>query len=138
MKAFLDEIGGFPVNDASYDIVLGKAVMRGYDIAFVDEVWGYLTRESGSTLQNGYRRGKLKGYRQYIAHYHPLLVVASIGWDVFSRPTWAAGGLVGYLGAAVTRKKRIDDSDVMRYYGRARFKKVLEFIGGRVWRQPRK
>lgn len=136
-KDFLDEIGGFPISDASADIVLGKAVIRGYSITFVDNVWGCLTRQSGTTLKSDYTRGKLKGYRQYIAHYHPLLVMASIVWDTFSRPMWALGSLEGYLGSIVKRKKRIDDPDVIRYYGRERFKKVLEFIAWRVARQPR-
>ncbi len=130
-KDFLDRIGGFPITDASSDIVLAKAVTHGYSVTFVDNVWGCLTRQSGTTLKSDYRRGKLKGYRQYIAHYHPLLVMASIIWDIFHRPAWAFGGLVGYVGSSVTRKRRIDDPDVIRYYRRDRFRKVFEFA--RPW-----
>ena len=131
-KRFLDEIGGFPVNDAADDMVLGKAIMRGYGIGFVDGLWGYLTRETGTTLSSSYVRGKVRGYRLYIMHYHPLLVAAALIWDAFSKPTWAMGVFAGYLESLVRSKKRIDDADVIRYYGKERFRKVWEFMKGRV------
>lgn len=127
-KKFLDEIGGFPVNDASENMILGKAVMKGYDIGFVDGLWGYLTRETGTTLENKYVRGKDRGHRLYIMHYHPLLVAAAFVWDAFSKPAWALGVFAGYFESLVKRKKRIDDPDVKRYYRRERFKKVFAFM----------
>jgi len=129
-RSFIDEIGGFPVNDAADDIILGKAVVRGYRVSFIDGVWGYLTRETGTTLRSDYIRGKVKGYRLYIAHYHPVLAAASLIWDVIFRRSWAAGVLVGYLESLFKRKERIDDPDVIRYYGRERFRTVMEFIRG--------
>jgi len=127
-RKFLDEIRGFPVNDASDDMILGKAVMKGYSIGFIDGLWGYLTRETGTTLKSGYERGKVRGHRLYITHYHPLLVAAAFAWDAFSKPAWALGVFTGYFESLVKREKRIDDPDVKRYYGRERFKKVLSFI----------
>ena len=127
-KKFLDEIGGFPLTDASDDIVLGKAVMKGYGISFVDGLWGYLTRDTGTTLKSDYMRGKFKGHRLYVTHYHPLLVIAVFVWDAFFNRTWVAGEFVGYFESLVKRKKRIDDPDVKRYYRRERFKKVLAFM----------
>ena len=127
-RKFLDEIGGFPVNDASENMILGKAVMKGYSIGFVDGLWGYLTRETGTTLKSRYLRGKDRGHRLYIMHYHPLLVAAAFAWDAFSRPAWALGVFAGYFESLVKRKTRIDDPDVKRYYRRERFKKVSAFI----------
>ena len=135
-KQFLDAIGGFPVNDAADDMVLGKAVMKGYSIGFVDGIWAYLIRETGTTLKNAYARGKVRGYRLYIVHYHPLLAAAAFAWDTLFRPSWGAGVLAGYLEALIKRKKRIDDPDVISYYRKERFRKVSEFAKSQARRKP--
>ena len=127
-KRFLDEIGGFPITAASDDIVLGKAVMKGYSIGFVDRLWGSLTRDTGTTLKSNYMRGKFKGHRLYVSYYHPLMVAGIFVWDALFNSSRVVGEVAGYFESVIKRRERIDDPDVKRYYGRERFKKLLTFM----------
>lgn len=127
-KEFLEEIGGYPITDASDDIILAKAVMKGYTVGFIDELWGCLMRATDTSMDNMYERGKFLGYRFYIEHYHPMMVLARLISDVFFYPSRLAGEFVGYFESLINRKERIDDPDVIRYYRKERFKKILEYL----------
>jgi len=127
-KEFLEEINGFPITDASSEIVNAKAVMGGYDVSFIDDVWCYLTREIGTTLDSDYKRGKLHGYRFYIKHYHPLMLSARLVWSLYENPFRFMGEVVGYLESFINQKERFADSDIIEYYKKERFDKIFKGI----------
>lgn len=126
-KKFLDEINGFPITDASSEIINAKAVMNGYSVGFIDE-WGYINREIGTTLESMYTRGKLHGYRFYIEHYHPVLLLARFMWSLFDHPTRFIGELVGYFESFINKKEKMKDPDIIKYYSKERLKKLFKFI----------
>jgi len=127
-KTFLDNIGGFPVTDASSDVIHAKAIMRGYEVDHIDEVWGYLVRETNTTLENMYEMGKFHGYRSYIQHYHPVMLMAKILFYISSKPMYGIGHIPGYFQAFINQEERINDPEIIEYFKRERFKKVFEFV----------
>ncbi len=127
-KSFLNEIGGFPITDASSDIIHAKAIMNGYEVAHIEDVWGCLVRETNTTLENMYEMGKFHGYRAYIQYYHPLMLLARIFFCMFSKPVYGIGHISGYLQAFINQEERINDPDVIEYYRKERFKKLFDFI----------
>jgi hypothetical protein len=129
-KKFLEEIGGYPITDASDDIILAKAKMKNYIAILLNDLWGYLIRPSGSTLGGKYNRGKFDGYRLYIEHYNILMLLFRLCWDFFDSPIHSIGEMVGYMVSIINKKCRIKDEEVIEYYQKIRFSSVIKSILG--------
>lgn len=125
-KEFLDTINGYPITDASDDIVLALAIMNDYSICFINDLLGYLVRQTGSTMGSKIKHGRFSGYRAYIESFHPLLVFLRVFSQFMNSPIMGIGAFIGYFESFVNKVDKINNADVIEYYSKIRVKILFD------------
>lgn len=119
-----EEIGGL-VQAMGWDgIDEIKARMKGWEAAPVPGLGVIHLRPEGKA--NGtFTSGKERGRGSYFMGYHPLFFAFRAAKNLFKSPLDGVGMITGYLSAALTGSRRIDDPEFIKFLRTNQLRKLL-------------
>lgn len=122
-REFLEEMGGFPVTYSPETVLQIKALNRGWHLKLTDRTCFIKSRLGGSKIGvwNGY---KLKGKVYYNLGYPISLVLIKTLYSCFKLTPKNIAILSGYFLSAIKREEKIEDEEVIEYFGKRRLKEV--------------
>lgn len=123
-REFLEDIGGFPITYSPETVLQIKALNRGWKIRVIEKTYFTKLRLGGSKI--GIFKGyKLKGRSMYALGYNPLLVIANVIYFCHKFTPKSVAIMYGYFSSIIKREKRIDDEEVLEYFGKKRLRHIF-------------
>jgi glycosyltransferase involved in cell wall biosynthesis len=123
---FFERMGGYPIAPSPDTILLIKAKNNNFKVKIVDQAFFIKPRLGGSKI--GIWKGNiLKGVNMYISGYHPLLMLINslILTTKYPPHYQILPLLIGYSSSIIRKTKRIDDKEVLEYYGKTRLNEII-------------
>ena len=128
-KEFFEKIGGYPITFSPDGVLLIKAENRGFGLKVMENTFFIKARIGGS--KTGLCRGfKLYGRGMYTLGYHPLLILASSLYNSYKFPPHyqALFIIYGYLLCWVQDTQKVDDDEVIEYFGKKRLHEIFHAL----------
>jgi len=125
-KEFFEEMGGYPLAPSPDGILLIKAKNRGWKVKIIPETYFVKPRLGGSKI-GIWKGNKSKGKTMYVLGYNLLLMLFNALYLSFKFPPHyqALPIIWGYLLSAIRREEKIEDEEILEYYGKKRLKEVI-------------
>ena len=131
-KEFFEEIGGYPLAPSPDGILLIKAKNKGWKVKVVRDAYFVKPRLGGSKI--GIWEGcKLMGKGMYILGYHPLLMLLNVLYNSIRFPPHyqLLPMIWGYFLGTIQHEKKIEDNEILEYFGKKRLKEVIYAFFGK-------
>lgn len=128
---FFKSVGGYPLMPSPDTALAIKARNRGFRVGIVPDAIFEKKRLGGTKI--GYFEGfKLKGKAMHQIGSHPLLALINAAYLSFKFPPHFQGFpvLAGYFASMLSREPKIDDQEILEYFGKQRIREIIMYLLG--------
>ncbi len=128
-KECFEQIDGMQIVRGTETVAEARALIHGWKLRRFTHITGLHRRKSHRAVSL-WKRWELVGAEQHYLGYHPLLVLGSCGYDLLvKKPKYLfLAHLIGYIKAVLRRQARIDDREIIVYFGKKRLQDILPQI----------
>ena len=126
------DVGGYQVYPGEFagadTIANTKAKIKGWKLQHFPDIKANHRRPTLG-VEGAWQGGLLRAHAMYYFDYHPLLMVGAFLNLLCTRPYYhALSFAVGYIRALVSRKERIPDEEIRRFFKRGKWQEVKQDI----------
>jgi glycosyltransferase involved in cell wall biosynthesis len=128
-KSFFELIGGYPLTPSPDTVLYIKAINRGWNVKRVTST-KFIKYRPDATKIGTWEGYKLRGKMRYNLGYRPIFFAVSSFENSFRLPPHYQflPLLEGYFLSFFKREKRIDDQEILKYFGTTRMKELLNSL----------